>query len=70
MTIRSNGDVVACCYDLTSNMILGNVTKEKMVDIWHGDIRKKYVECIRSGMPNEYCKECNVINPNCYLVKK
>jgi len=37
MTIRSNGDVVACCYDLTSKLVMGNIMKEDPFEIWNND---------------------------------
>jgi len=35
-----NGDVVPCCYDLSGSVILGNVSKNTIEEIWHS---KKYV---------------------------
>jgi radical SAM protein with 4Fe4S-binding SPASM domain len=69
MTIRSNGDVVACCYDLTSRMVFGNIMEKNLIDIWNGEKRKMTLDSIKSGKPNQYCSQCNVINPHCFLIK-
>ena len=38
ITIRSNGDVVPCCYDLTSKLVMGNIRENSLAQIWNGDI--------------------------------
>jgi len=35
ITIHWNGDVVPCCYDLTSQLVMGNVLEKDIADIWN-----------------------------------
>lgn len=70
ITIRWNGDVVACCYDLTSLMVLGNILKQSLEEIWNGP---KYIAA-RSALyqykPASICKGCNAICKPKYLYPK
>jgi len=70
MTIRSAGEVVACCYDLTSKIIFGDAKKEKLIDIWYGEKRKEILDSVRNGTPGKYCLKCNAINPGYFLKLK
>ena len=36
ISIRANGDVVACCYDLTSKLVTGNIYENSIKNIWDG----------------------------------
>ncbi|KKN06363.1 hypothetical protein LCGC14_1078050 [marine sediment metagenome] len=58
MTIRWNGDVVPCCYDITSKGVLGNVCKDSLVDIWNGQSYERVRRGIREGNPLSFCKGC------------
>lgn len=70
ITIRWNGDVVACCYDLTSMMVLGNILEQSLEEIWNGS---KYI-AVRSALyqykPASICKGCNAICKPKYLYPK
>ncbi|MBU1901954.1 SPASM domain-containing protein, partial [Patescibacteria group bacterium] len=67
ITIRWNGDVVPCCYDLISKKILGNILNESIEDIWNGkeiiDFRRK----IKIKEPPEICKGCNLLYTEKYI---
>lgn len=70
VTIRWNGDVVSCCYDLTSQYVLGNVNQEKLSSIWNG---KKYQGLRKSIDTMRFiplCAGCNVVKPNIYLIPR
>ncbi len=70
MTIRWNGDVVTCCYDLTSQFVLGNVMQQTLEEIWNG---KKYRGLRRSIDSRRFiplCAACNRVKPNLFLVLK
>ena len=70
MTVRWNGDVVACCYDLTSQEVLGNVKQDSLENIWNND---KYLYLRRSidqKMFVKLCDNCNVVKPKVYLTLK
>jgi radical SAM protein with 4Fe4S-binding SPASM domain len=68
VTVRWNGDVVACCYDLTSRFVLGNVHEEDLAQIWNG---RKYQGLRRSIETRRFipmCANCNVVRPGTFLV--
>lgn len=61
MVIRWNGDVVPCCRDLQSGMILGNVRTTSLRQIWNGPM---LVEMRRKLRDNEaadlaLCRSCS-----------
>jgi len=67
VTVRWNGDVVACCYDLTSRYVLGNVHREGLATIWNS---RKYLALRRSIEERKFipmCANCSVVTPNVYL---
>lgn len=70
LTIRANGDVVPCCYDLTSTCILGNIKKNSIKEIWNGKklaaLRKK----INVGNKSKLCENCFVLGTGKFLVLK
>lgn len=70
MTVRWNGDVVACCYDLTSQFVLGNIHEANLSEIWNNH---KY-RGLRRSIDNQkfipMCANCNVVRPNVYLLMK
>lgn len=57
-----NGDVLLCSHDWGKKMIVGNMWKEKFIDIWTNEkfssTRKKLLNKERDVLP---CKECDVI---------
>lgn len=68
VTVRWNGDVVSCCYDLTSKFVLGNVLREELADIWNG---RKYVGLRRSIDTRRFvplCANCSKIQEPRYLI--
>ncbi len=70
MTIRWNGDIVPCCYDLTSRYVIGNIHSEKLSEIWNNARHK----AIRDGILNKKfigpCKSCNMVLPGNYISLK
>lgn len=66
ITIRANGDIVPCCYDLTSQMVMGNIMNDTIFDIFNGP---KYSDLRKSVLRKEYIKACNVVRPHIYLIK-
>jgi len=59
MTITWNGDVVPCCYDYDAKMVLGNMGKQPLADIWNGEklqsIRREF---IANKVTNPLCRKC------------
>ena len=70
ITIRYNGDVVPCCYDTTSEYVLGNIHHSSVKKIWNNEKYRKLRKTIKDGKLLPLCKNCPVLNPNCYLIKK
>lgn len=67
ITVRWNGDIVPCCYDLTSRYVLGNIHEEKLSVIWNNARSKVIRSGVRSRKPVSLCKKCNTIFPSEYL---
>lgn len=61
ITIRWNGDVVPCCYDLVNMMVMGNVLNEKIESIWNNDKYVKLRRDIQEFHPPALCKNCIVL---------
>ncbi len=70
LTIRWNGDVVACCYDLTSKLVLGNVLSESLEAIWNGAPYRELRRQIAERRFPEPCVNCNVVRQGMYLRRK
>jgi radical SAM protein with 4Fe4S-binding SPASM domain len=70
LTIRSDGAVVPCCYDLTSQLVMGNILKESLTDIWNGQMYSLLRESIKSKNYISICKTCAVVRPPVYLIPK
>src|SRR3989344_3796950 len=69
-TIRANGDVVPCCYDLTTEMKMGNVLEQSLEEIWNN---KKYMglrKSIAAFNPPKLCRGCEVLYPQAVMTKK
>jgi len=61
MVVRWNGDVVPCCRDLQGGIVLGNVDKRSLADIWNS---QELVELRRKHRDFKYhevsiCKNCS-----------
>lgn len=70
VTIRWNGDIVPCCYDLTSRYVIDNIMNNDLKDIWNS---KKYIDIrqqISNRKLNSLCENCNIVNENNFLIKK
>lgn len=70
LTVRANGDVVPCCYDLTSQKKMGNINEQSLNDIWNGAKYQTLRTEISNGKPSGICANCNVVMKSKYLVKR
>jgi len=70
VTFRWNGDVVACCYDITSTYVLGNITREPLEQIWNNDKYRELRKSIRDRNFLPLCENCHVVKPFLWLAKK
>lgn len=70
MTVRADGTIVPCCYDLTSKMPMGNILKDDIKQLFLGS---KY-EALRENIGNknypELCASCNVVRPKRFLIPR
>ncbi len=70
ISIRWDGTVVPCCYDIVTGLNMGNIMQESIEDIWNGI---KYLELRKSIAEKDYkgtCATCEVVRDKKeYLVK-
>ncbi len=61
--VRSNGDVVFCCYDLTGGSVIGNILDSDLSDIWKSEsyrnIRHHMLSFQKELLPG-ICQICTV----------
>lgn len=55
-----SGDVVPCCFDYDGMVKFGNLYKEKLEDIWHGDNRKNFMKGFFEKT-NFLCAKCDAM---------
>jgi radical SAM protein with 4Fe4S-binding SPASM domain len=70
VTIGWNGDVVSCCYDLTSRFVLGNIHQDDLSAIWNN---KRYLGLRQSIAKMKFiplCANCAVVKPKIFLLLK
>lgn len=70
ITIRHNGDVVACCYDIISNYVLGNIQESPIERIWNNERYKALRRSIKCKRYLSLCQNCNVVKPQRFLIRK
>lgn len=70
ITIRSDGNVVPCCYDLTSKLIMGNIKTNSLRSIWNGENYRKLRDSISSREFYSICAACAVVKSPVYLIPK
>lgn len=70
LTVRADGTVVPCCFDLTSKLVMGNILEESLADIWNGQKYSMLRESIKSKNYISICNTCVVVRPPVYLVPK
>lgn len=70
LNIRADGQVVACCYDLTSMSNLGNIAEQSLEEIWNGEAARQFRLQFASGDVPELCRECVVVTGDRFLVHK
>lgn len=61
ITIRSNGDIVPCCYDLMSDLTMGNLLDSSIKEIWCQSKYNHLRQQIAAMQPPQTCSNCNVI---------
>ncbi|MBU0471710.1 MAG: SPASM domain-containing protein [Nanoarchaeota archaeon] len=61
--ILVNGDVILCCADWKSEVVLGNLKKQTISEVWNGEKRLEYEKAHLEGRYDEL-KLCDVCNFN------
>ena len=58
--IVENGYMVICCHDWRQSVVVGNVTKTSIAEIWNSDLFKKLIyEYFAGTFDNiEICRDC------------
>ena len=69
LTIRADGTVVACCYDLLSKSDLGNVMQQDLSEIWNGAHAEFNGRFANGDFPSP-CNTCTQVTERRYLVIK
>jgi radical SAM protein with 4Fe4S-binding SPASM domain len=67
ITVRSNGEVVVCCYDLTGLSSLGNISQNSLSWIWKSKTYSDFRNNFENGIFPEPCKSCAVVTGARYL---
>lgn len=70
ITIRYDGTVVPCCYDLTNKYPIGNIKNSSLKELWNNEKYVKLRESIYKRKLFPLCKKCYVINPRAALSLK
>ncbi|MBU1201378.1 MAG: SPASM domain-containing protein [Nanoarchaeota archaeon] len=63
MYIVVNGDAVLCCADWEREVVIGNLRKQSISNVWNGKVRAEYVKAHKEGRFDEL-KLCDVCNFN------
>jgi radical SAM protein with 4Fe4S-binding SPASM domain len=70
VTIRANGNIVPCCYDLTDRLIMGNINEEPLEQIWNNKNYQLLRKSIKEKKYNSTCASCFVVKKARYLILK
>lgn len=70
ITIRWNGDIVPCCYDLTSEYVVDNILNNDLKTIWNSERYISIRENIFNRTFNSLCYNCNTVKNKKFLIKK
>jgi hypothetical protein len=61
MFFYTDGRAVLCCWDIAGRAVIGDVTKESVLDIWNGALRREYAEYLSRGERENIllCSRCD-----------
>jgi sulfatase maturation enzyme AslB (radical SAM superfamily) len=61
MFFYSDGRAVLCCWDIAGRGVIGNVTRESVLDIWNGETRRRYADYLSRGEREKIllCSRCD-----------
>jgi len=59
LVVSVSGDIMPCCVDYHEDMILGNIYKDKLIDIWNGDKLNNLVSELKQNIfKSKQCENC------------
>lgn len=63
LNVNSNGKVSICCADFPQSLLCGDVRKESLSQIWHGERLHMYRERHLSGKREQFalCRDCHTL---------
>ena len=61
ITVRADGSVVVCCYDLTSKSDMGNISDDSLSTIWLSTRYKEFRDGFTLGKYETPCDSCSVV---------
>lgn len=64
LCVAANGDVMPCSVDWKRKHLLGNISENKMTEIWNGEKLKQLRIDLLKGQLSEYCRACSVTKSN------
>jgi radical SAM protein with 4Fe4S-binding SPASM domain len=70
LSIRADGSVVPCCFDLTSRCVIGNVMDTPLDDIWNGEAFTKFRADFAARTFHPLCANCAFVTGNKFLIPK
>ncbi len=61
MFFYTDGRAVLCCWDIAGRAVIGDVTKESVLDIWNGEVRRRYADYLSRGERDKItlCSRCD-----------
>lgn len=61
LVLSWEGKVQSCCIDYNSQMIIGDINKQTLLEVWHGDKRLELLKIMGEGRHNELklCSTCS-----------
>lgn len=69
-TIRWNGDVVPCCFDIMSVYVVGNIMRQPLSQIWNNEKYRDLRKSVYERKFKHLCLHCNEVVPHSYFVLK
>ncbi len=61
MFFYTDGRAVLCCWDIAGRAVIGDVTKESVLEIWNGEVRRQYADLLSRGERDKIllCSRCD-----------
>ncbi len=67
VTVRADGGVVPCCFDVNSRMVMGNILDDDLDTIWNNGSFRKLRGSIARKDYAPLCSECYFVRPYVFL---